>query len=122
MRFQSKVVIVTGGASGIGEATVRLFAQEGAKVVIADFSDRGQTLSDQLRQDGYEALFVKTDVTKESEVIRMVEQTVSHYERIDVLFANAGVAKDAPADVLELDNWQRTIDINLTGVFCAIST
>lgn len=117
MRFQSKVVIVTGGASGIGEATVRLFAQEGAKVVIADFSDHGQTLSDQLRQDGYEALFVKTDVTKESEVIRMVEQTVSHYGRIDVLFANAGIAKDAPADLLELDNWQRTIDINLTGVF-----
>ncbi|EHB46496.1 SDR family NAD(P)-dependent oxidoreductase [Paenibacillus lactis] len=117
MRFQSKVVIVTGGASGIGEATVRLFAQEGAEVVIADFSDRGQTISDQLRQDGFEALFVKTDVTNESEVIRMVEQTVNHYGRIDVLFANAGIAKDAPADVLELDNWQRTIDINLTGVF-----
>lgn len=117
MRFQSKVVIVTGGASGIGEATVRLFAKEGARVVIADFSDRGQAVSDELRAAGFEALFVKTDVTKEQDVANMVEQTVKQYGRVDILFANAGIAHDAPADQLSMDSWQRTIDINLTGVF-----
>lgn len=117
MRFQSKVVIVTGGASGIGEATVRLFVKEGASVVIADFSDRGQAVSDELSAAGFNTLFVKTDVTKEQEVANMVEQTVKQYGRVDILFANAGIAHDAPADQLTMENWQRTIDINLTGVF-----
>ncbi|QHT63784.1 SDR family oxidoreductase [Paenibacillus lycopersici] len=117
MRLQAKVAIVTGGASGIGEATVRLFAQEGAKVVIADFSDRGQEVAETLNAEGFDALFVKTDVTNEEQVRRMVEQTVSRYGQLDILFANAGIAKDAPADRLESDAWQRTIDINLTGVF-----
>ncbi|AWP25625.1 short-chain dehydrogenase/reductase SDR [Paenibacillus vortex V453] len=117
MRFQSKVVIVTGGASGIGEATVRLFVKEGASVVIADFSDRGQAVSDELSAAGFNTLFVKTDVTKEQDVANMVEQTVKQYGRVDILFANAGIAHDAPADQLTMENWQRTIDINLTGVF-----
>ncbi|OXM85589.1 SDR family NAD(P)-dependent oxidoreductase [Paenibacillus rigui] len=117
MRFESKVAIVTGGASGIGEATVRLFAEEGARVVIADFSDRGQEVSDQLNKAGFDTLFVKTDVTQEDQVIRMVTETVKKYGKLDILFANAGIAKDAPADVLSSDAWQRTIDINLTGVF-----
>lgn len=117
MKFESKVAIVTGGASGIGESTVRLFAAEGAKVVIADFSDRGQAVSDELNGQGYDTLFVKTDVTKEEQVKHMVEQTVSKYGKLDILFANAGIAKDGAADQLSSDNWQRTIDINLTGVF-----
>ncbi|MEC0226487.1 SDR family NAD(P)-dependent oxidoreductase [Paenibacillus alba] len=64
MRFHLKVAIVTGGASGIGEVAARLFAEEGAKVVIADFSDRGQAVSDQLNAEGLDTLFVKTDVSK----------------------------------------------------------
>ncbi|RKN86867.1 SDR family NAD(P)-dependent oxidoreductase [Paenibacillus ginsengarvi] len=117
MRFESKVVIVTGGASGIGEATVRLFAQEGAKVVIADFSDRGQSVSEQLNADGNDTLFVKTDVTQEEQVALMVKKTVQKYGKLDILFANAGIAKDMPAHELTAEAWQRTIDINLTGVF-----
>ncbi|MEY9095237.1 SDR family NAD(P)-dependent oxidoreductase [Paenibacillus sp. RC84] len=117
MRFTDKVAIVTGGASGIGEATVRLFAQEGAKVVIADFSDRGQTVADELKAEGREALFVKTDVTKEDDVKHMVAETVKQYGKLDILFANAGIAKDGPADKLSWEAWQKTIDINLSGVF-----
>ena len=117
MRFTDKVAIVTGGASGIGEATVRLFVKEGAKVVVADFSERGQTVSDELNAEGFDTLFVKTDVTKEEEVIRMVAQTVNTYGKLDIMYANAGIAKDGPADVLSAEAWQRTIDINLTGVF-----
>ncbi|OAB40289.1 SDR family NAD(P)-dependent oxidoreductase [Paenibacillus antarcticus] len=117
MKFESKVAIVTGGASGIGEATVRLFAAEGAKVVIADFSDRGQTVSDELNSQGFDTLFIKTDVTNEQEIIRMVDQTVQKFGKLDILYANAGIAQDGPADQLLFENWKRTIDINLTGVF-----
>lgn len=117
MRLENKVAIVTGGASGIGETTVRLFAKEGAKVVIADFSPRGNELAEELNQAGFDALFVKTDVTKEDEVKNMVSTTVEKYGKVDILFANAGIAKDAPGHLLSMDDWQRTIDINLTGVF-----
>ncbi|MFE5320213.1 SDR family NAD(P)-dependent oxidoreductase [Paenibacillus sp. NPDC056579] len=117
MRFANKVAVVTGGASGIGEMTIRLFAEEGAKVVIADFSDRGQTLADELRNGGKEALFIKTDVTKEDQVQAMVAETVKQFGRLDIMFANAGIAKDGPAHMLTADAWERTIDINLSGVF-----
>ncbi|WP_429842594.1 SDR family NAD(P)-dependent oxidoreductase [Brevibacillus sp. FIR094] len=117
MRLENKVAIVTGGASGIGETTVRLFAKEGANIVIADFSPRGNELAEELNQAGFDALFVKTDVTKEDEVKNMVSATVEKYGKVDILFANAGIAKDAPGHLLSMDDWQRTIDINLTGVF-----
>lgn len=115
MRFKDKVVIVTGGASGIGEASVRAFAREGAKVVIADFADHGQTLADELGTD--KALFIKIDVTDSAAVQAMIAQTVAKFGRLDVMFANAGIAADAPVDELEESAWQRTIDINLNGVY-----
>ncbi|MGN7456092.1 SDR family NAD(P)-dependent oxidoreductase [Paenibacillus pasadenensis] len=117
MRFKDKVAVVTGGASGIGAATVQKFAEEGAKVVIADFADQGQAEAERLKGLGHEALFVKTDVTSEEQVKRMVEETVRTFGRLDILFANAGIAKDAPVDQLSHEAWARTIDINLTGVF-----
>lgn len=76
MRLENKVAIITGGANGIGEATVRLFAEEGAKVVIADFSERGKNLSEELNANGYDMLFIKTDVTKEEEIKKMINETV----------------------------------------------
>ena len=115
MRFKDKVVIVTGGASGIGEASVRAFAREGAKVVIADFADHGQALADELGTD--KALFIKIDVTDSAAVQAMIAQTVTKFGRLDVMFANAGIAADAPVDELEESAWQRTIDINLNGVY-----
>ncbi|MDR0252855.1 MAG: SDR family NAD(P)-dependent oxidoreductase, partial [Brucellaceae bacterium] len=92
MRFKDKVVIVTGGASGIGEASVRAFAREGAKVVIADFADHGQALADELGTDN--ALFIKIDVTDSAAVQAMIAQTVTKFGRLDVMFANAGIAAD----------------------------
>jgi len=118
MRFDNKVAIVTGGASGIGESTVRLLAQEGAKVVIADFNEEhGNAVMNRLNAEGYDTLFVKTDVTNEAQVKNMVAETVAKYGKLDILFANAGIANDAPAHQLTMDAWKRTIDINLTGVF-----
>lgn len=79
MKLKDKVAIVTGGASGIGEATVRLFVEEGAKVVIADFSDRGQSVSEELNNNGFDTLFVKTDVTNEADIQNMIKETVTKY-------------------------------------------
>lgn len=117
MRFKDKVVIVTGGASGIGEASVRAFAREGAKVVIADFADHGQIIADELSPDQSKALFIKIDVTDAEAVKAMIAKTVAIFGSVDVMFANAGIAADAPIDELEDSAWQRTIDINLGGVY-----
>ncbi|MEK4538007.1 glucose 1-dehydrogenase [Peribacillus sp. FSL K6-1552] len=117
MKLKDKVAIVTGGASGIGEATVRLFAEEGAKVVIADFSERGKDISVELNTNGYNTLFVKTDVTNEEDIKQMINETVNKYGKLDIMYANAGVADDAPAHELSYERWKRTIDINLSGVF-----
>lgn len=117
VRFKDKSVIITGGASGIGEATARLFAAEGAKVAIADYADSGQSVADELKVKGADSLFIKTDVTREDQVRRMVERTAEAFGGVDVLFANAGIAKDGPAHDLSVDDWHRTIDINLSGVF-----
>lgn len=117
MKLQDKVAVITGGASGIGEATVRLFAEEGAKVVIADFSDRGEEVVSDLKAQGFEALFIKTDVTDEKQVQDMVAKTVATFGSLDVLFANAGIARDGKIDSLDFDKWNQTININLSGVF-----
>ncbi|MCI1859555.1 MAG: SDR family oxidoreductase [Sporolactobacillus sp.] len=113
--------MVTGGAGGIGAATVRLFVKEGAKVTIADFSNRGQELSDELNKKGYETLFVKTDVTDESQVNHLVDETVKKFGKLDIMFANAGIAIDGSQNIHELsyDKWKKTIDVNLNGVFLA---
>ncbi|GEL04648.1 SDR family NAD(P)-dependent oxidoreductase [Rummeliibacillus stabekisii] len=116
-RFKGKTVIVTGGASGIGEATVVEFAKEGANVVISDMSDKGQALSDQLNQDGYQTMFMKTNVTEEEEVQRLVEETVSKYGSLDVLFANAGIGAATLVHEMNYADWKKVIDVNLNGVF-----
>ncbi|MWV46957.1 glucose 1-dehydrogenase [Paenibacillus sp. HJL G12] len=117
MKLSGKTAIITGGASGIGQATARLFAQEGANVVIADFSEAGQEVADRLQEDGHRAIYVKVDVTVEKDIEALIERTVHTYGQLDIMFANAGVANDDPADSLSLEKWQRTLDVNLTGVF-----
>jgi NAD(P)-dependent dehydrogenase (short-subunit alcohol dehydrogenase family) len=84
-------------------------------VVIADFADHGQALADELGAD--KALFIKIDVTDSEAVQAMIAQTVAQFGRLDVMFANAGIAADGPIDELEESAWQRTIDINLGGVY-----
>lgn len=116
-RFKNKVVIVTGGASGIGLASVHAFANEGAKVVVADHSAHGQAVADELKQAGKPALFCQLDVRNTGEVQQMIRQTVEAFGRLDVMFANAGVGSDAPIGQLTEESWQRLIDINLTGVY-----
>ncbi|WP_254218352.1 SDR family NAD(P)-dependent oxidoreductase [Burkholderia multivorans] len=117
MRFENKVAIVTGGASGIGAATVRAFAREGARVVIADLADNGAELAAELIDQGGHALYVQTDVTDSDDVQELIARTVQVYGRVDVMFANAGVAVDNRIDSLDERAWKKTLDINLTGVY-----
>lgn len=117
MRFQDRVAIVTGGASGLGEATVSEFVKEGAKVVIADLSEKGQAYSDELNTQGYDTIFVQTDVSKEDDVKNLVAKTVETYGKLDIMFANAGINIEADVHDLDLTQWQKVIDVNLTSVF-----
>ena len=117
MRFAGKSVIVTGGASGIGEASVRLFAAEGARVLIADLDPAGETLADELRRQGREIAFVRTDATDADDAENLVRETVRRYGRLDVLHNNAGVLVIGDVTTLSEADWDRCIDINLKSVF-----
>ena len=107
-RLVGKVAIITGCTSGIGEATVRLFAKEGAKVVMgARREDRGEAIQKELSDEGYETLFVKTDITKYSDCANLVEQAIQKYGRIDILVNNAGVKHAKPYDLHEISDEMR---------------
>lgn len=116
-RFEKRVVIATGAASGLGEATAIEFAKEGAHVVLSDISDKGKEVSDQLNKEGYSTIFVKADVANEQDVINLVNQAVEKFGKLDVMFANAGINIEATTEDLELEDWQKVIDVNLKSVF-----
>lgn len=118
MRLEGKVAVVTGGASGIGEFTVRRFVKEGAKVVIADMNDeKGGALATEL---GEGAMFQHVNVTNEHEVEQMFKTAVDTYGKVDILFNNAGIGSLAATDELSLEDWRQVTSINLDGVFlCA---
>jgi NAD(P)-dependent dehydrogenase (short-subunit alcohol dehydrogenase family) len=111
-----KVALITGGASGIGEATVRLFVAEGASVVVADIQDdRGQRLAAEL---GARAAFAHTDVSREADVSRAVAETVERFGRLDCLFNNAGYAgAGGPIEQIDTAGFDESIGILLRGVF-----
>jgi sorbitol-6-phosphate 2-dehydrogenase len=122
MRLQKKIAIVTGAAQGLGETISNRLAQEGASVVLADINSDvlGETARKIHSGTGAETLPIKTDVTDEREVRKMMEDTVDKFGRLDILVSNAGILKayeitDFPADV-----WRRVIEVNLVGYFlCA---
>jgi NAD(P)-dependent dehydrogenase (short-subunit alcohol dehydrogenase family) len=118
VRLEGKVAIITGAGSGIGRATAVLFAREGARVVVADYApQQGQETVDMIRQAGGEAMLAVVDVSDAAGVEGMVQATVEAYGRIDVLFNNAAVT--LPASVVEASEevWDRTMAIDLKGVF-----
>ncbi len=118
MRLKSKVAIVTGAGSGIGEATALTFAKEGARVTVADVADSaGNDTVEQIRAAGGDAIYVHTDVTSASDIQGMVSATISNYGKLDVLFNNAGIAMRLAVADLPEDDWDRCIDINLKGAY-----
>ncbi|MGQ9623231.1 MAG: SDR family NAD(P)-dependent oxidoreductase [Candidatus Caldatribacteriaceae bacterium] len=115
--FSGKVAIVTGGGAGIGAATVKLFAQEGAKVIIADVdSQRSKALEAELKSRGLVAEFVETDVSRRESVERMVAKTVELFGKVDVLVNNAGVYLKGDVLVFTEEDFRRIMNINVKGV------
>ncbi|MBN9288744.1 MAG: 3-hydroxybutyrate dehydrogenase [Gammaproteobacteria bacterium 39-13] len=118
MRLQNKVAIITGAASGIGNAIAKKYAAEGAKVVIADLdSDHAELAAKSLREEGHEAMSVVMDVTNEDQVNKGVEKVVAAYDKVDVLVSNAGIQVISPVESLPLADWKRMLAIHLDGAF-----
>lgn len=119
LQLAGQVAVVTGAASGIGESTARLFAAEGAAVVVADINvERGEGLAAELITGGGRAVFVRTDVSREEDVARAVQSAVSNFGRLDIMVNNAGVV-GAIGSLLhtEASDWKATISILLDSVF-----
>ncbi|XP_008798880.1 secoisolariciresinol dehydrogenase-like [Phoenix dactylifera] len=113
-RLEGKVAVITGGASGIGECTARLFSQHGAKVVVADIQDeRGRSVCDTIG-----ATFVHCDVTKESDVQKAIDTAVTGHGKLDIMFNNAGII-DAGKPITDtaLSDFHKVIDVIVTGAF-----
>ncbi|MCM3239193.1 glucose 1-dehydrogenase [Heyndrickxia oleronia] len=118
MRLENKVAIITGGGTGIGRETALLFAKEGAKVVVTDINEESgsQTVKD-LQANGNEALFIHHDVSNEDDWKKVAKETIDQFGKVDILFNNAGIYKIKPLAEIALDEWNRLMSINVTGVF-----
>ena len=118
-RLDGRVAIVTGGTSGIGHASVRLFCQEGAKVVIAARnSERAEAIIREVQEgERGEAVFLPTDITCPEQVETLIKQTMEIYGRVDILYGNAGIFPVGTAPETSVDTWRRCIDVNLSSNF-----
>jgi len=120
--IQGKVIVITGASSGLGEAAARLLAAQGAPVVLgARRQDRIQALARELTAGGGKAIAVTTDVTDRTQVQRLVDAAVEAFGRIDVIINNAGLMPQSLLERLRIDEWDRTIDVNLKGTLYGIA-
>ncbi len=120
MRLQGKVAVITGAASGIGRATALRFAQEGAKVVVADINTAGvSSCAELIHQQGGTATFLTTDVSREGDIQAMIQTAVTQYGGLDIVHNNAYWTEARTAQETTLDNWQRTLDVTLRAVWLA---
>src|ERR1700751_3197725 len=118
MRLAGKAAIISGAASGMGAATARLFAREGAKVVIADVLEHeGRQVAESI---GPSARFELLDVTKEESWAAVVDATTRHFGKLDVLVNNAGISGSAEQNFYSTEAWHRIMAVNATGVFLGI--
>jgi NAD(P)-dependent dehydrogenase (short-subunit alcohol dehydrogenase family) len=120
MRLQDKVTIITGGASGMGRVAARMFAAEGARVVVADATaPAAQAVVDEIKASGGHAAAVVADVSKEADAKRMVDEAIAAFGRVDVLYNNAGIMPEADHSVIDtaVEDWDRVMAVNVRGVF-----
>ncbi len=123
MRLAGKVALISGGARGMGAAEARLFAAEGARVVVGDvLEDDGKQVETDINGSGGEALFVRLDVTRESDWQHAVRATVERFGRLDVVVNNAGVGESTMVESTTEEQWDRTMDVNAKGVFLGTKT
>lgn len=121
MRLEGKVAIITGAASGMGAATARRFAREGARVVVADVLEpEGRDVVVAIGAAGGVAAFQRLDVTDASNWQAVVDAALASFGRLDILVNNAGISGSGYDDLLELPGWQKVMEVNATGVFLGI--
>jgi NAD(P)-dependent dehydrogenase (short-subunit alcohol dehydrogenase family) len=121
MQLQGKKAIITGAATGIGAVTARMFAQEGAGVVVADVNeDAGRRTVAEIREGGGEAHFVRTDVTKEGDVEALVKNGAETLGGLDVLFNNAGAQRSGPITEFEQEQWDLLMTVNPRSCFFGV--
>jgi NAD(P)-dependent dehydrogenase (short-subunit alcohol dehydrogenase family) len=120
-RLDGKVAAITGGASGIGEATVRLFVEEGARVALADMdAERGQLVADEIKAAGGQVIFVEAHMEREAEASDFIRRTVEHYGRLDILVNNAGMRLYQTVVDASAESWDAILGVNVKGyAFCA---
>jgi NADP-dependent 3-hydroxy acid dehydrogenase YdfG len=120
--IEGKVVVITGGSSGLGEAAARHLAAAGATIVLgARRIERMQALTGELTAQGRQASFLATDVTDRAQVARLVDRAVERHGRIDVMLNNAGLMPSSPLERLKVDDWDRMVDVNIKGVLYGIA-
>jgi NAD(P)-dependent dehydrogenase (short-subunit alcohol dehydrogenase family) len=121
-QVEGKVALVTGGASGIGEAVAELLASEGASVAVTDIDDlRGPEVVARIGKTGHEAVFLHQDVTSEPRWVEVVAEVEKRFGRLDILVSNAGIGISVPSIVeMTLADWRRQTAINLDGVFLSV--
>ncbi len=118
MRLTGKVALISGGARGMGAVEARLFAREGARVVLGDVLDAdGRAVEADIRKGGGEAVYVSLDVRREADWAAAVGAAVDRFGRLDVLVNNAGIGGPGRVEDVTLEEWTRVMDINSTGVF-----
>jgi 3-oxoacyl-[acyl-carrier protein] reductase len=118
-KLEGRVALVTGAASGIGQAIAIAFAREGANIVVADRSDVTQAavVLAAIAEAGGEALFVQTDVSDEASVNQMAAAALAHFGRVDILVNNAGIFTESLLENMPIEDWDRVLGVNLRGTF-----
>jgi len=117
-RLQNKVALITGGTSGIGEATAHVFACEGAQVVITGRRvELGETVVAEIKRSGGEAIFIAADVTRAEDCRRSIDETIAVFGRVDILFNNAGIVTQGTLEETSEEDWTRTFEVNVKGTF-----